>query len=54
MSIAMPETIAYGKVVGRFIQAVGDTDDVDLFQQIAQFRPGLRAMPFRNHLRAAR
>ena len=29
MSITMPETVTYGKVVGRFIVAVGDAADVD-------------------------
>ena len=29
MTTTMPETITYGKVVGRFIQAVGDSVDLD-------------------------
>lgn len=45
MSITMPETINYGKVVGRFIQAVGDTADVDLLPTLSRFRATSRSSP---------
>lgn len=35
MSTTMPETISYGKVVGRFIQAVGDSVDPDFLPNAA-------------------
>lgn len=45
MTIAMPVTIAYGKVVGRFIQAVADTVDVDLLPDVAPLVGNVTFMP---------
>lgn len=45
MSITMPETIAYGKVVGRFIQAVGDTADVDLLPDVVPIQGNITFTP---------
>jgi len=41
----MPETIAYGKVVGRFIQAVGDTADVDLLPDVVPIQGNITLTP---------
>lgn len=45
MSITMPETIAYGKVVGRFIFAVGDNDDVDELPDATPVRGTITFVP---------